>query len=327
MGAPLLELTGLTTSFRARGGRMHAVEDISFAIGRGRVLGIVGESGSGKSVTALSIMGLLPQPIARVERGSIRFEGRELTGMPEREMQSLRGSAIAMVFQEPMTSLNPVFRVGDQVAETVTLHRAGNRRAARARAIELLRLVGIPDPERRARDYPHQLSGGMRQRVMIAIALACEPRLLVADEPTTALDVTIQAQILELLARLRRELGIAMMLITHDLGVIAGQADDVVVMYAGRIVERARVDTLFRAPGHPYTAALLASMPRLDERMRRLRQIGGSVPGLAALPAGCRFHPRCPEAQAICRARIPPEFPLADGQAAACWKHNGFQPA
>jgi len=328
----ILELRGLTTSFRTRQGRVRAIDGISFSVPRGGSVGIVGESGSGKSVTALSILRLLPEPAGRIDAGEILFEGRNLVPLPERDMQAVRGSAIGMIFQEPMTSLNPVFRIGDQIAESITLHQGGHqgghqsggRAAAHARAIELLRLVGIADPEQRVADFPHQLSGGMRQRVMIAIAIACNPRLLIADEPTTALDVTIQAQVLELLLDLRCRLGIAMLLITHDLGVIAEQVDDVVVMYAGRVVEQADVATLFRAPGHPYTAALLQAMPRMERRTRRLDQIPGAVPSPAAFPAGCRFHPRCPEARAICTTHQPPDFSLAPGHVAACWKHSGY---
>jgi oligopeptide/dipeptide ABC transporter ATP-binding protein len=324
--APILDVRHLVTEFRSKRGTVRAVEDISFVVPRGGAVGIVGESGSGKSVTALSILRLLAEPAGHIASGAILFEGKDLTRLPRDQMEHLRGQSIAMVFQEPMTSLNPVFRIGDQIAESVLLHQDVSQAAARARAIEMLRLVGIPDPARRADDYPHQMSGGMRQRVMIAIALACNPKLLIADEPTTALDVTIQAQILDLLRRLREQLGTAIMLITHDLGVVAEFVDDVVVMYAGRVVERADVASLFRAPQHPYTAGLLRSIPRLTDSAPRLSQIRGSVPGPAAFPPGCRFHPRCDEAQPICQRLLPPEIPVAPGHTVACWKHNDFKP-
>jgi peptide/nickel transport system ATP-binding protein/oligopeptide transport system ATP-binding protein len=323
---PILDVRGLVTEFRSKRGVVRAVENVSFRVPRGGAVGIVGESGSGKSVTALSILRLLAEPAGHIASGEILFEGTELTRLPRAQMEALRGQSIAMVFQEPMTSLNPVFRIGDQIAESVLLHRNVGQAAARARAIDMLRLVGIPDPERRVDDYPHQMSGGMRQRVMIAIALACDPKLLIADEPTTALDVTIQAQILDLLRRLREQLGTAIMLITHDLGVVAEFVDEVVVMYAGRVVERADTASLFRAPQHPYTAGLLRSIPRMTDTAPRLSQIRGSVPSPTAFPPGCRFHPRCDEAQAICQRLVPPEFPITPGHAAACWKHSGFQP-
>jgi oligopeptide/dipeptide ABC transporter ATP-binding protein len=324
--APILDVRHLVTEFRSKRGSVRAVENVSFAVPRGGAVGIVGESGSGKSVTALSILRLLAEPAGHIVGGEILFEGMDLTRLSHDQMEHLRGQSIAMVFQEPMTSLNPVFRIGDQIAESVLLHQDVSRAAARARAIEMLRLVGIPDPTRRAVDYPHQMSGGMRQRVMIAIALACNPKLLIADEPTTALDVTIQAQILDLLRRLREQLGTAIMLITHDLGVVAEFVDDVVVMYAGRVVERADVASLFRAPRHPYTDGLLRSIPRLTDTAPRLSQIRGSVPSLTTFPPGCRFHPRCDEAQAICKNLVPPEIPLASGHAVACWKYNDFKP-
>jgi oligopeptide/dipeptide ABC transporter ATP-binding protein len=324
---PLLEISGLTAEFHTRRGAIRAVEDVSFTVPRGGAIGIVGESGSGKSVTALSILRLLSEPAGRITAGSIRFDGRELTTLSEHEMEALRGQSIAMIFQEPMTSLNPVFHIGEQIAESITLHESCSRSVARRRAVEMLRLVGIADPAARAADYPHQLSGGMRQRVMIAIALACNPKLLIADEPTTALDVTIQAQILDLLRRLRQELGTAILLITHDLGVIAEFVDEVVVMYAGRVVEHGPVRELFRSPQHPYTEGLLRSTPRMEAKARRLRQIPGTVPSPVAFPGGCRFHPRCPQAQAICSELQPPDFLRGEGHHAACWRHSDFNAA
>jgi oligopeptide/dipeptide ABC transporter ATP-binding protein len=316
----LLELRDLRTYFSGDGGEFRAVDGVSFSIAPGRTLGVVGESGSGKSVTALSIMGLVPQPPGRIAGGEVLFEGVDLLSLEADALRDLRGAALAMIFQEPMTSLNPAFPVGDQIAEVVLRHRAAGRREARERAIEMLRRVRIPAPEKRFADYPHRLSGGMRQRVMIAMALACDPRLLIADEPTTALDVTIQAQILDLLRRLREETGTAIMLITHDLGVIAELAHEVVVMYAGKIVERAPVAALFATPQHPYTIGLLGSIPRLDDAAPRLTAIAGAVPQGQAMPRGCRFHPRCPFAVAQCRSEEPPLSEVASGQWAACWR-------
>ncbi len=315
----LLEVRNLVTSFATEDGEFRAVDGISFSLARGRTLGLVGESGCGKSVTSLSIMGLVPRPPARVE-GEIRFEGIELTRLSAGEMRELRGNRLAMIFQEPMSSLNPAFSIGDQIAEAIVRHRHVGPKEARERAIEMLKRVRIPAPERRVDEYPHQLSGGMRQRVMIAMALACDPQLLIADEPTTALDVTIQAQILELMRDLRRETGTSILLITHDLGVIAELAHDVVVMYAGKIVECAPVDTLFDDPQHPYTIGLLGSIPKLHLTQPRLAAIEGVVPNPLALPGGCRFHPRCPFADDHCRAAEPPLAELAPGRAVACWK-------
>ena len=306
---PLLEVTDLRTYFRADAGLARAVDGISFHVHRGEVLGIVGESGSGKSVTSLSIMRLVPEPPGEIVAGSsIRLKGEELVGAPETRMREIRGNDVAMIFQEPMTSLNPVFPVGEQIAEAVRLHRQASKSEARARAIELLGLVGLPDPEQRVDAYPHELSGGQRQRVMIAMALSCEPDLLIADEPTTALDVTIQAQILELLAELRRRLGMAIVLITHDLGVVAEVCDRVVVMYAGQVREQGSVDAIFRDPHDPYTQGLLASIPRLGHATERLAVIPGTVPGATDWPAGCRFHPRCPFAWDRCLRESPPLF-------------------
>jgi peptide/nickel transport system ATP-binding protein len=316
----LLEVGDLRTTFTTEDGTLAAVDGVSFAVEAGRTLALVGESGCGKSVTALSIMGLLAQPAGRVAGGSIRFEGRELVGLPKRELQDLRGNGMAMIFQEPMSSLNPAFTIGEQIAEGVRRHRALTREQADARALEMLEKVRIPAAAQRFHEHPHKLSGGMRQRAMIAMALACEPRLLIADEPTTALDVTIQAQILDLMQRLQRETGTAIILITHDLGVVAEVADEVVVMYAGRVVERAPVRALFREPQHPYTVGLLGSIPRLHGEPRRLAAIDGQVPDPLAMPAGCRFAARCPFADARCTAAPPPLRDLGGGHASACIK-------
>ncbi len=321
MTAPLLEVKGLRTEFRTGGSSFAAVDGISFSLAPGETLGIVGESGCGKSVTSLSIMRLVPNPPGRITAGEIRLEGRNLLDLPEGDMRAVRGDDIAMIFQEPMTSLNPVQTVGDQIIETVQLHRPLSASDARARALEMLRLVKIPSPETRLDEYPHQLSGGMRQRVMIAMALACDPKLLIADEPTTALDVTIQAQILDLLRDLRERTGAAIMLITHDLGVVAEIAHRVIVMYAGRIVEEAPVDLLFADPQHPYTLGLLGSIPRLgSDGDERLTAIEGVVPNPYALPPGCRFSPRCPLADTRCQAEAPALREIAPGHRTACWK-------
>ena len=318
---PLLDVKGLRTEFRSGGSVFAAVDGVSFTLSPGETLGIVGESGCGKSVTSLSIMRLVPSPPGRVAAGEINFEGRNLLDLPESEMQAVRGDAISMIFQEPMTSLNPVQTVGDQIIEAVRLHRSVSPAEARARALEMLRLVKIPSPETRLDEYPHQLSGGMRQRVMIAMALACDPKILIADEPTTALDVTIQAQILDLLRDLRARTGAAIMLITHDLGVVAEIAHRVIVMYAGRIVEEAPVDLLFADPQHPYTLGLLGSIPRLgSDGDERLIAIEGVVPNPYALPPGCRFSPRCPLADAKCRSEAPELREIGRGHRTACWK-------
>ncbi|BBK41949.1 ABC transporter ATP-binding protein [Allostella vacuolata] len=318
--APLLDVRDLKTHFKTEGGLFRAVDGISFQVHRGRTLGIVGESGCGKSVTSLSIMGLVPQPPGIRAGGEILFEGEDLLKKRPAELRRIRGGEISMIFQEPMTSLNPVFTVGDQITEAITAHLPLGAAAARERAIAMLRRVRIPSPERRIDDYPHQMSGGMRQRVMIAMALACEPKLLIADEPTTALDVTIQAQILDLMRTLRDETGTSIILITHDLGVIAELADEVVVMYAGKIVESASVKALFADPQHPYTIGLMGSIPKLDEQRTRLASIEGTVPPPFALPEGCRFNPRCPFADDRCRREQPPLRTLRDGHAVACWK-------
>jgi oligopeptide/dipeptide ABC transporter ATP-binding protein len=316
----VLEVRGLRTEFATDDGSFPAVDGVSFSVEAGKTLAIVGESGCGKSVTALSIMGLVPHPPGRVTGGSIRFEGRELVGAPTRELLDLRGNGMAMIFQEPMTSLNPAFTIGDQIVEGLQRHRKLSRADAEARALQVLRQVRIPAPEQRFHDYPHKLSGGMRQRAMIAMALACEPRLLIADEPTTALDVTIQAQILELVRTLREETGTAVILITHDLGVVAEVADEVAVMYSGRIVERASVRQIFDEPQHPYTVGLLGSIPRLDVERVRLASIEGQVPNPLRRPAGCNFADRCPFAVARCRAEEPPLVEVAGAHLSACWR-------
>jgi oligopeptide/dipeptide ABC transporter ATP-binding protein len=300
MSEALLRVQHLETHFVTDSGTIRAVDDVSLEFRAGETLAVVGESGSGKSVTALSLLRLVPQPPGRIAGGQVWFRGRDLLHLPEPEMRAVRGREISMIFQEPMTSLNPVFTCGEQIAEAIVLHEGLSKRAAADRSVELLTMVGIPAPAQRAREYPHQLSGGMRQRVMIAMALACRPAILIADEPTTALDVTIQAQILELIDRLKAELGMAVMLITHDLGIVAGHADRVAVMYAGQVVEYGDVDAVFSTPMHPYTAGLQASLPRLGNRQDRLRVIPGNVPNPLRFPPGCRFGPRCPVRTADC---------------------------
>jgi len=317
--APLLTVDELTTRFRTAGGEVTALDRVSFTLKEGAALGLVGESGSGKSVTALSIARLLRDPPGRTTGGRVIFEGRDLLRLSESEMCDVRGDRLSMIFQEPMTSLNPVARVGDQVGEPLVLHRGLSRKEARARAVLLFKKVGIADPERRVLAYPHELSGGMRQRVMIAMAIACGPRLIIADEPTTALDVTIQAQILALLSELREETRSALLLITHDLGVVAETCDEVVVLYAGQVVEQASVRTLFAAPRHPYTVGLLRSIPAFDPQAtgepdgppKRLVEIPGVVPRLSELPIGCRFAARCDRARDRCRAELPPLVPAS----------------
>ena len=316
--APLLEIDSLRTWFDTLSGTVRAVDGVSFTVQAGQTLGVVGESGCGKSVTALSILRLLPTPPAR-HLGAIRYRGSNLLALSEREMRQIRGNRISMIFQEPMTSLNPVLTVGRQIAETVLVHQEANRAEAMQRAVEMLRLVQIPEPERRAREYPHQLSGGMRQRVMIALALACNPELLIADEPTTALDVTIQAQILDLIKRLQKELGMGVMLITHDLGVVAESCDRVVVMYAGRKVEESSVLALFSRPLHPYTRALMASMPAMNSQLKRLTEIPGMVPSPHELGRGCAFAARCQYAQQRCVDENPPLTSQGEDHVVACF--------
>ena len=319
---PLLEVENLHTQFRTHDGWVRAVNGVSFQLQEGETLGLVGESGCGKSVTSLSIMRLIQPPSGVISGGPIRFRGEDLLKKSAAEMRRIRGNAISMIFQEPMTALNPVYTCGFQIMEAIQLHQKRSRSEARQQAIEMLRLTGIPSPEQRVDEYPHQLSGGMRQRVMIAMALACHPALLIADEPTTALDVTVQAQILALIGQLRRELGMAVLLITHDLGVVAEVADRVAVMYAGRIVEHASVESIFARPLHPYTQGLLNAIPRLGRELERLAVIPGVVPNPAYLPAGCAFHPRCPLADERCRTEIPPLVAHAPGHEAACF-HAG----
>ena len=308
--APLLEVQDLQTFFHAEGTVARAVDGVSFTVGAGETLAIVGESGSGKSVTSLSIMRLVPIPPGEIAGGRVLFRGRDLLALPEPAMRDIRGNEIGMIFQEPMSSLNPLLTVGEQISEVVRLHQGLGRNAARQRAVEMLGRVNIPDPERRAREYPHRLSGGMRQRVMIAMALACRPALLIADEPTTALDVTIQAQILHLIRALQIEMSMSVLFITHNLGVVAQVADRVAVMYAGRIVEQGDVRTVFAAPLHPYTRALLRSIPRVEavgrDPSHRLLSIPGQVPSPVALPPGCSYAPRCPLADEVCRTAMPP---------------------
>jgi len=316
---PLLKVEDLVTWFHTDDGVARAVDGVSFDIREGETVGLVGESGCGKSVTALSILRLVDRP-GRIERGRILFRGRDLLDLSAREMRRVRGKEISMIFQEPMTSLNPVFTVGDQIVEAVTLHQKVSRRQARALAVEMLSRVGIPNPERAVHSYPHEMSGGMKQRVMIAMALVCKPSLLIADEPTTALDVTIQAEILDLLCDLQREMGMAILLITHNLGTVAGMAQRVVVMYAGRIVEVSPTFELFDSPKHPYTICLFKSVPRLDAPLRgRLDAIQGVVPDPRNWPTGCRFHPRCPYAISRCASEQPPLVEKAPGHRAACW--------
>jgi oligopeptide/dipeptide ABC transporter ATP-binding protein len=322
---PILEVRGLRTHFETERGVVRAVDGVDLRVGSGRTVGVVGESGCGKSVLALSILRLVPSPPGRIAGGEILLSGRDLLALSEEEMRQIRGREISMIFQEPMTSLNPVFRVGEQIAEVFRLHQRMDRRQAFAQSTEMLRMVGIPSPEKRARDYPHQMSGGMRQRVMIAIALACRPRVMLADEPTTALDVTIQAQMIDLIAALRAETGAAVILITHDLGVVAEAAETVAVMYAGQIVEHGSVRDLFSKPLHPYTLGLMNSIPRMDGPAGReafLRTIPGVVPPLYDLPTGCRFRDRCPDAFPLCRERAPILEEIVSGHDCRCWLYG-----
>jgi peptide/nickel transport system ATP-binding protein len=331
VSAPLLAIDDLRTHFFTRDGVVRAVDGVSFSVGTGETLAVVGESGCGKSVTALSILRLVPSPPGRIVGGAIRFDGTDLLGLSDAEMRRIRGNAISMIFQEPMTSLNPVLTVARQIGETLRLHQGLDADAAEQRAVEMLRLVRISEPERRARQYPHELSGGMRQRVMIAMALACHPRLLIADEPTTALDVTIQAQILDLMRELKTRIGAAIILITHDLGVVAEMASRVVVMYAGRKVEEAPVRDLFRRPRHPYTLGLLASVPRLGATLGiadppRLAEIPGTVPSLREPIVGCAFAPRCAWAITRCRSEAPPLEAKSPEHVAACFESDRLPP-
>ena len=320
----VIDIKGLRTYLFTRSGVIKAVDDVSFALRRGETLAVVGESGCGKSMTALSVMRLVPSPPGKIVGGTITLEGKDLLQLGEAEMRDIRGNEISMIFQEPMTSLNPVLTIGHQIAEAVQLHQDLSKAAANKKAVEMLRLVKIPEPKQRAKEYPHQLSGGMRQRAMIAMALACRPALLIADEPTTALDVTIQAQILALMLDLQKELGMGLILITHDLGVVAQTAQRVIVMYAGKKVEEADVDTLFANPRHPYTRGLMASIPAVPtggvERAARLAEIPGTVPSLTSLPQGCAFAPRCKLAIDRCRETYPPLNDWGGGHLAACWR-------
>ncbi len=320
---PIVSVRNLRTYFHTDQGVAKAVDDVSFDVPAGKTLALVGESGCGKSVTAMSILRLIPAPPGRIEGGQVLFEGRDLLTLPEPEMRLLRGSAISMVFQEPMTSMNPVFRVGAQIGAVLRLHEGLDKEEARRRALALIQRVGIPAAEQRVDDFPHEMSGGMLQRVMIAMALACGPKLLIADEPTTALDVTIQAQILDLLRQLQADLGMSILLITHDLGIVAEMAHEVVVMYAGKKVEQAaRVEELVRAPRHPYTQGLFQSLPSMQEPHKRLHTIPGTVPAATDFPAGCRFHPRCAHAMPVCREQEPPLFEVAGQHSSACWLHK-----
>ena len=315
----LLQINDLRTHFFTDRGVARAVDGVSLDVSRGQTVALVGESGCGKTVTALSVMRLVPDPPGKIVDGTVTFQGRNLLELTEREMRSVRGKEIAMIFQEPMTSLNPVFRVGAQVAEAIIIHQKVSKNEARKRTVELLDKVGIPEAEKRADEYPHQMSGGMCQRVMIAMALSCNPALLIADEPTTALDVTIQAQILALLRGLQQEFNMSILLITHDLGIVAETAENVAVMYASKIVEWAPCTDLFREPLHPYTVGLFRSLPRLEGERKRLRVIPGTVPSPLDFPSGCKFHPRCPIAADKCATDEPELMDAADGRLAACW--------
>lgn len=322
MAEKLLEIENLTAGFLTVGGTVRATEQVSLSLDKGQTVCLVGESGSGKSVASLAIMRLIDYNGGAILEGSIKFRGEDLAKRSQDEMIRIRGNKIAMIFQDPMSSLNPVYTVGDQIAESIMLHRKKGKKEARQMAVEMLRQVGIPAPDIRAKQYPHELSGGMCQRVVIAIALACEPELLIADEPTTALDVTVQAQILDLLRSLQKELGMSILLITHDMGVAAEMADRIAVMYAGIIVEEGSARDIFARPSHPYTEGLLKSVPGLEgTRGDELYTIKGNIPGLSQLPLGCRFHPRCPQAKDICREKAPPAFTVNEGHQVSCWMY------
>lgn len=317
---PVLRVTDLEVQFATDQGWATVVDKVSFEVPKGGTIGLVGESGSGKSVTSLAVMGLIPSPPGRITKGAIELEGRDLIGLSESDLSSLRGNAMSMVFQEPMSSLNPAYTVGDQIRETVRRHRKVSRKQAHQRAVEMLDLVGIPNAARRVSSYPHEFSGGMRQRVMIAMALSCDPSLLIADEPTTALDVTIQAQILDLLKAMQAELGMAILFITHDLGVVADICDEVMVMYAGQIVERSEIFGLYRKPQHPYSEGLLSAMPQIGGHNEELTSIPGMTPAPWAMPTGCRFHPRCSYASEVCTQGEPQLLELDGGRASRCLK-------
>lgn len=324
MPQTLLQVDQLKTCFRTKQGTVTAVDGVSFNVNQGETLGIVGESGCGKSVTSLSILGLLPHATGKIAGGRIIFKGEDITQKSNRELCKIRGKEIAMIFQDSMTSLNPVLTIGRQLEETIAVHSEASRGEIRAQALKILTQVGVSSPKQRLREYPHQLSGGMRQRVMIAMALSCSPALLIADEPTTALDVTIQAQIIDLMMELKRKINSSILLITHDMGVVAEMADRILVMYAGQVVELGTVRQVFKKPLHPYTQGLLASIPRLDRDMGRLMAIEGSVPSLANMPLGCRFQARCPSAMEICKATAPPMLSLGEGRQVRCWLHKGM---
>lgn len=323
MSGKLLEIKGLRTHFFTDHGEIPAVDGVDLYINKGEVLGVVGESGCGKSVTSLSVMRLVPNPPGKIVSGSMEFKGEDLVQATESRMRKVRGNEIAMIFQEPMTSLNPVYTIGDQIGETVRLHRSLSKKDARTHAIEMLKKVGIPRPEQIVDEYPHQLSGGMRQRVMIAMAMSCDPELLIADEPTTALDVTIQAQILDLMRKLNRESGAAIMMITHDLGVVAEICDRVAVMYSGKVVEEGSVHHIFKNPQHPYTKGLIQSVPRMDEKIDRLYSIPGNVPNPGSLPKGCRFAPRCNAVTDKCHEAMPELVDVGAGHKSRCWLQQG----
>ncbi|WP_258296648.1 ABC transporter ATP-binding protein [Paenibacillus peoriae] len=316
--AQLLEVTNLRTEFKTAAGTIRAVDGVDLSVGKGETLGIVGESGCGKSITSLSIMQLLPKGLGKVAAGEVRFNGENILDFSERKMRSIRGNEMAMIFQEPMTSLNPVFKIGKQIAESARYHHGVSKHKAKDMAVEMLTKVGIPRPEKVAASYPHELSGGMRQRVMIAMAMVCNPKLLIADEPTTALDVTIQAQILDLMRELQKSEGTSILMITHDLGVVAEMCDRVVIMYAGQVVEETDVKTLFKDPKHPYTQSLLASLPQLNSDQERLASIPGQVPNPLDMPKGCRFAPRCQFAKEICRAEAPELTEVEPGHKSRC---------
>ena len=318
----LLEVKSLCTEFPVKRGVVRAVDDVSFEVSEGEILAIVGESGSGKSVTSLSVMGLLAEP-GHVAGGEMTFDGKDLVHLSEKEYREMRGNDMAMIFQEPMTSLNPVYRIGDQIVEAIRTHEKVSKKEALTRAIDLLRKVGIPSPEARVRDYPHQMSGGMRQRVMIAMALACNPKLLIADEPTTALDVTIQAQILDMINQLKRKNNTSMLLITHDLGVVAQNCDDVAIVYAGEIVEVGSIKDVYREKLHPYTSGLFGSVPSLSSTERRLRAIDGMMPDPTKLPGGCKFYERCPRAAERCRSELPALVEYGPGHKVRCFEYYG----
>ena len=320
----LLEVKNLEASIKTKTGAIHAIEDISFSMEKGEILGVVGESGCGKSMTALSILRLLPTPPIEISGGQILYDGQDLLKMSKAGIRSIRGNRISMIFQEPMTSLNPVYTVGNQIMEAIHFHRKVSRKVCWEQAVKMLKMVGIPAPEQRMKEYPHQLSGGMRQRVMIAMALSCQPELLIADEPTTALDVTIQAQILDELKRLQKQTGTAIMLITHDLGVVADMAQKVLVMYAGKVVEYADTIDIFSRPLHPYTEGLLKSIPRLNQSVEKLHVIDGMVPSLSQMPKGCRFCPRCEYATKYCQEYEPPML-VCDNRKVRCWRYKERQ--